>query len=121
MPYRVGFLGCPDPNPSDPTKRPAACYARFDHETRKSTLFNAGDGTTLAECCFAPRNKSAPEGDGYLMGVATRQNEGGRSDLIILDAQRLDAGPVATVKMPIAIVGQIHGWWVPQEQLPQPA
>jgi carotenoid cleavage dioxygenase len=119
VPYRIGFLGCPDPNPSDPSKRPSACYARFDHQTRKATLFNAGPGTTLAECCFAPRSKTAAEGDGYLMGVATRHTEGGRSDLVILDAQRVEDGPVATVKLPIGIVGQVHGWWVPQEQLPK--
>jgi carotenoid cleavage dioxygenase len=120
-PYRIGFLGCPDPNPSDPSKRPSACYARFDHQTRKSTLFNAGAGTTLAECCFAPKSKTAAEGEGYLMGVATRNNENGRSDLIILDAQRVEDGPVATIKLPIRIVGQIHGWWVPEDQLPKSA
>jgi carotenoid cleavage dioxygenase-like enzyme len=118
-PYRIGFLPCPDPNP-DPTKRPSACYARFDHQTRKATLFNAGEGTSLAECCFAPRSKTAPEGQGYLMGVASRNREGGRDDLVILDAERLEDGPVATVKLPIPIVGQIHGWWVPEEQLPAP-
>jgi carotenoid cleavage dioxygenase-like enzyme len=120
VPYRIGFLPCPDPNPTDPSKRPSACYARFDHQTRKTSLFNAGEGTTLAECCFAPKNKNAAEGEGYLMGVATRSLENGRSDLVILDAQRLDEGPIATVKLPIRAVGQIHGWWVPSDQLPAP-
>lgn len=118
VPYRIGFLPCPDPNPKDPSKRPSACYARFDHATRKTSLFNAGEGTTLAECCFAPKHKNAAEGEGYLMGVATRNLEGGRADLVILDAQRLEDGPIATVKLPIRAVGQIHGWWVPEEQLP---
>ena len=52
------------------------------------------------------------------MGVATRQNEGGRADLVILDAQRLDEGPLATVRLPLRAIGQIHGWWVPEAQLP---
>ena len=119
--YRYGYLPCPDPEPKDPSKRPSACWARFDHQTRKATVFNAGEGTTLAEVVFAPKSKTAPEGVGYLMGVATRNNEGGRSDLIILDAERPEAGPIATVKLPIRAVGQIHGWWVPGDQLPQPA
>ncbi|PZN28057.1 MAG: dioxygenase [Proteobacteria bacterium] len=121
MPYRYGFLPCPDPNPKDPSKRPSACYARFDHQTRKTQLFNAGPNTTLAECCFAPRSKDAPEGSGYLMGVASRLDEGGRADLVILDAEHIDEGPIATVKLPIRIAGQIHGWWVPEEQLPTEA
>ena len=117
VPYRIGFLPCPDPDPADHSRRPSACYARFDHQTRATQLYRAEDGTTLAEACFAPRSKNAPEGSGYLMGVATRGKEGGRSDLVILDAEHLDQGPIATVKLPTRVVGQIHGLWVPQHQL----
>ena len=53
------------------------------------------------------------------MGVATRQNEDGRGDLVILDAEHLDEGPVAIVHLPIRATGQIHGWWVPESQMPQ--
>jgi carotenoid cleavage dioxygenase len=53
------------------------------------------------------------------MGVATRTKEGGRADLVILDAEHLNDGPVATVKLPTRIVGQIHGWWVPGDALPR--
>jgi carotenoid cleavage dioxygenase len=116
VPYRYGFLGCPDP-----TARPGtggACYARFDHQNRTSTLFNAGTETSLAENCFAPRALDAPEGAGYLMGLATRLSEGGRSDLVILDAERLADGPVATVHLPMRAPGQVHGWWVPEWQMP---
>ena len=67
VPYRYGFLGCPDPNAAPGTG--GACYARFDHQNRTSTLFNAGTETTLAECCFAPKSQNAPEGAGYLMGL----------------------------------------------------
>jgi len=115
MPYRYGFLGCPEPNASG---RPGACYVRFDHQTRRVTLYNAGPDTSLAECCFAPKSADAPEGAGYLMGVATRNDENGRADLVILDAEHLDEGPVATVHLPMRAPGQVHGWWVPEEKLP---
>lgn len=49
--------------------------------------------------------------------IAIRTAEGGRGDLIILDAERPEAGPIATVKLPIRAVPQIHGWWVPEDQL----
>jgi len=52
------------------------------------------------------------------MGVATRQEEGGRADLLILDAEHLADGPVAIARLPMRAVAQIHGWWVPEGQLP---
>jgi carotenoid cleavage dioxygenase-like enzyme len=117
MPYRYGFLGCPDPNP-EAGKRGNSSYVRFDHQTRQTNLFNPGPDTSLAECVFAPRSANAPEGDGFLMGVATRHSEGGHAELVILDAQHLSDGPIATVKLPIAAAGQIHGLWVPRSKLP---
>jgi carotenoid cleavage dioxygenase-like enzyme len=119
MPYRFGFLPCPDPSVPDP-RAAGACYARFDHQNRSATVYNAGVQTSLAECCFAPRSATSAEGAGYLLGTATRLLEGGRTDLVILDAEHLADGPVATVKLPMRAVGQIHGWWVPEAQLPQP-
>jgi carotenoid cleavage dioxygenase len=118
-PYRIGFLPCPDPDPQDKSKRPSQCWARFDHQTRKAQLYRAGENINLAEMVFAPRGKNAPEGSGYLLGVATHMNEGGRSDLVILDAEHLDEGALATVKLPTRIVGQIHGDWVPADALPK--
>ncbi len=120
VPYRYGFLPCPDPDAADP-RRAGACYARFDHRTRQATLFNAGPGTYLAECCFAPKHADAPEAQGYLLGVATRNDENGRADLVILDAEHLADGPIATVKLPIRAPGQIHGYWVPEDRLPSEA
>ncbi|MGA0805343.1 MAG: carotenoid oxygenase family protein [Pseudohongiellaceae bacterium] len=117
MPYRYGFLGTRDINAADPRQANAG-YVRFDHATSKQDFWNAGPGASLAECCFAPKSADAAEGEGYLMGVVTRQNEGGRGDLVILDAQHLEDGPLAVVKLPVRAVGQIHGWWVPEAQMP---
>jgi carotenoid cleavage dioxygenase len=52
------------------------------------------------------------------MGLATRNDQNGRSDLVILDAERLEEGPVATVMLPMRAPGQVHGWWVREDQLP---
>ena len=118
VPYRYGFLPCPDPDSGDPLAR-SNCYARFDHQTRQTRLYKGSSGTTMAEGCFAPRSAQAGEGVGYLMGVATRHDRGGATELVILDAERPDAGPVATVHMPLPIIGQVHGWWAPEWQLPK--
>lgn len=120
VPYRYGFLNCPNPHAGDP-RNAGATLTRFDHQTRNDTLFDFGTSTSLAEACFAPRNANAREGEGYLMALATRNDEGGRSDLVIMDAEHLTDGPVATVKLPMRAVGQIHGWWVPEAKLPTSA
>ena len=62
-----------------------------------------------------------PEGDGYLIGVASKARENGRSDLLIIDTQDVAAGPIATVHMPYKVVGQVHGFWVQGYELPQHA
>lgn len=111
VPYRYGFLLSSD-------REAGSRWAMFDHQTRTARFYAPGRGTSLAEMCFVPRRKGAAEGDGYLIGVASRLSESGRSDLILVDAQHLEAGPIATVKMPYRVHGQIHGFWVSGDELP---
>jgi carotenoid cleavage dioxygenase-like enzyme len=115
LPYRIGFLMVSDPSkprhPKVPQGRMSNCYVRMDHSTRKTSTFFVGDDSTLSEGVFFPRNDNAPEGDGYIVGVATRLLEDRRTDLVIVDTADMEAGPVATVKLPIRAPGQIHGWW----------
>ena len=93
-------------------------WLKLDHQTGKTSTYTAEPGTVLQEMCFVPRSRNAAEGDGYLVGVASRMPEAGRSDLVIVDANNMEAGAIATVKMPYRVVGQIHGFWVRGDQLP---
>src|SRR5690606_40115557 len=79
MPYRYGYMACPDPNEPDRAKA-GACYARVDNQTRTFKLWNAGNRVSLAEPVFAPKSPTAREGDGYLLGVAYHLDENLRSD-----------------------------------------
>ena len=117
VPYRYGYAACPDPAAAN---RAAAgsCYARVDVQTMSYKLWNAGTRISLAEPVFAPKNAKSREGEGYLMGIAYHLDQNLRSDLVILDAEHVDQGPVAIVRLPTRIVGQIHGWWVPDADLP---
>jgi carotenoid cleavage dioxygenase len=115
VPYRYGFLNCPNPHVEG---RGGATLTRFDNQTRTDTYFDFGTSASLAEACFAPRSATAREGEGYLMAVKTNNNENGRGDLVIMDAEHMADGPVATVRLPIRATGQVHGWWVPEAQLP---
>jgi carotenoid cleavage dioxygenase-like enzyme len=110
LPYRYGFILSIGPT--------GPCWTKVDHQTGQATTFMPPAGSVPSEMCFVPRSKDAAEGDGYLIGIVSRMQEGGRSDLVIVDTMDMAAGPVATVKMPCRIVGQVHGFWVPGEQLP---
>jgi carotenoid cleavage dioxygenase-like enzyme len=123
QPYRYGFMPVIDPAMPLDTRLahlpfpPLNSYVRFDHQTRKTSTFFVGDSSSLQECCFVPRHARAAEGDGYLIGVANRLLEGGRADLVILDAQHLEQGVIATVKLPFSGNPQIHGHWVAEQSL----
>lgn len=120
--YNVGFMPVTDlTRPMDDsltgnTGLVLNTWTRLDHNRKKSTSFYAGNTTSLQECQFIPRSKDAPEGSGYLVGLANRHVEQ-RSDLIILDAEHMDEGPVATVKLPIKLRNGVHGHYVPGELL----
>jgi carotenoid cleavage dioxygenase-like enzyme len=120
IPYSVAFMRCLEASqPLDARLagspfRPFNAWTRFDHAQRRTQSFIVGGDSGVQECCFVPRNATAPEGDGYLIGVVDREIER-RNDLVILDAQRLADGPIATVRLPFKIFQQVHGCWVPAQ------
>jgi carotenoid cleavage dioxygenase-like enzyme len=114
VPYRYGFMGCPDP--ADPVRWKAACYARIDHQTRSWQLWKAPASVSLGEPLFVPSRIDSREGEGYLLGVAWHLDQALRADLLILDAEHVEEGPIATVHLPMQASPQIHGWWVREDQ-----
>jgi carotenoid cleavage dioxygenase len=91
---------------------------RFDFDTGKLQSFFAGPTHALQEICFVPRSANAPEGDGWVMAVASNFAEM-KSELVIADTAALEAGAVARVKLPFRLSNQIHGNWVPRAALEQ--
>jgi carotenoid cleavage dioxygenase len=121
---RYGYMGYADPaRPFNQARagniqgRVTNCYGRYDFDTGKMSSFFAGDTHSLQECCFVPRSKDAPEGDGYLMGVASNYAEM-RTELVIADAMRLEEGTIARVKLPFRSTPQVHGIWVSESEAP---
>ena len=94
--------------------RPFNCWTRFDHATRRATNYFAGPDSIMQECCFVPRHARRGRRTVISSGVVNRWLEV-RSDLLVLDATRLEDGPLATVRLPTRIHPQIHGWWVPDD------
>ncbi|KAI0480254.1 carotenoid oxygenase [Xylariaceae sp. FL0804] len=87
---------------------------------RISDVWWAGPRTTLQEPVFVPRHSSSGggegEGEGYLLALANRLDEM-RNDVLVWDAQRLAAGPLATVRLPLRLRLGLHGNFVDRRDL----
>ena len=121
--HRYGYTGFSDPQrPFDEARagnlkgRVTNCYGRFEFATGKLNTYFAGPTHSLQECCFVPRAGSHTEGDGYLIGVAQNYADM-RSELIIADAQNLEAGDIARVILPFRSSAQVHGIWANEGEL----
>jgi carotenoid cleavage dioxygenase len=118
-PYRYAFMQATDSTKPYNAEKAGPIMGFFfntfltmDMATGQSKSWFAGDTSTTQEPVFAPKSPNAPEGEGYVMGVVNRRAER-RSDLVILDAQHMDEGPVATIRIPVRLKYGIHGNWVP--------
>ncbi len=112
LPYRWVFAG--DRIASGGAARGANAYRRIDLRTGQEDVYFAGDHMGLQECCFAPR-PGAPEGEGWLLGVAANHAEMA-SELVVVDTAQM--GAVARVKLPFRLRSGTHGTWVDAAQLP---
>jgi carotenoid cleavage dioxygenase-like enzyme len=124
-PYRYAFMQATDPTkPYNPDRAGPIMgfffntFLSMDMTTGKTKSWFCGDTSSTQEPVFAPQRADAPEGEGYVMGVVNRRAEN-RSDLVIFDAQRIDEGPIATVKIPVRLKYGIHGNWVPATNFPR--
>ncbi|MFY9690189.1 MAG: carotenoid oxygenase family protein [Candidatus Acidiferrales bacterium] len=114
--YRKGYVICRDPSTPGAGNIGFGAVGEFDHKTGSGKLWNPGPDSGVQEPLFAPRKANSPEGDGYLLALVNRMAEN-RTDLAILDAQNIDAGPVAIIKLPHRVRMTFHGMWVSQEAL----
>jgi carotenoid cleavage dioxygenase-like enzyme len=96
---------------------PINCIGHIDHATGAQTVYYCGPDSTMQEPQFIPKSANAPEGEGYIIVVCNRYNTM-MSDLLVLDAQHLSEGPIATIHLPLRLRFALHGNWVPANQLP---
>lgn len=87
----------------------------YDFEKGKFSVYVMPAGDTAQEVEFVPANPDAPEGVGYLLALVNRVSER-HSDLLVFDAENIEAGPLGGYKLPVKL-STIHGTWVPEHQL----
>lgn len=85
--------------------------------TGEKWTFDHGRGRSAGEAVFIGREGGADEDDGWLMTmVHDVPNE--KAELVILDAQDFDRGPVARVLLPQRVPYGFHGNWVSDSSVP---
>lgn len=89
---------------------------RYDLRTGDQVRHELGPGRWCSEAPFAPRDGSTGDDDGYLVTFVQDEREN-RSELLILDAADLAAGPVARVLLPQRVPLGFHATWVRADQL----
>ncbi|HEV7157976.1 MAG TPA: carotenoid oxygenase family protein [Caulobacteraceae bacterium] len=84
--------------------------AHVDLKTGARSIYKPPAGDVPGEPIFVPRSPTAGEGDGYLLSVVYRGAED-VSDLIVLEAADIAAGPIAQARVPRRVPFGFHGNW----------
>lgn len=84
----------------------------YDLKTNQRHVHHFGKGAYALEPIFVPRCNQSKEGEGFLLSYVYREKEN-RSDLVILDAQRVEEQPLAIIQLPHRVPFGFHGCWVP--------
>jgi len=108
--YRYGYVIC------GRTSDGASSVGRIDVATGAVDVWSPGGLASVHEPQFVPRSPGAAEGDGWLLVIVNRLDQG-FSDLAVLDATNLSAGPVALLKLPTRVRSTFHGTWAPTQAL----
>ncbi|MQA83671.1 MAG: 9-cis-epoxycarotenoid dioxygenase [Streptosporangiales bacterium] len=91
---------------------------KYDLTTGTSERYAFGEGRWGSETPFALRPGAVAEDDGYLVSFVQDEREG-RSEVVILDAGDIAAGPVGRVLLPQRVPIGFHATWVRGDQLPK--
>jgi len=108
--HRYGYAVA---NPGGGINQPATELVKYDLETGRSEAHEFGPGRVPSEGVFAPASIGSGEDEGWVMTYVYDQRENA-SDFVVLDAARLSAPPVATVRLPQRVPYGFHGSWIPR-------
>jgi carotenoid cleavage dioxygenase len=89
---------------------------KYDLETGRSELHLHGPNRTGGEGVFVPRPGARDEDDGWVM-TFIYDAASSSSELVIVDAQRFSAPPIARVLLPQRVPFGFHGAWISANQL----
>lgn len=106
--YRYGYLVATERDGPVPVYRG---LVKQDFRTGERETWDAGRGRQPNEFLFVPDGDA--EDDGHLLTYVYDEKRD-TSDLVVLDARDVGAGPVATVQLPTRVPYGFHATWVPE-------
>ena len=102
--YMSGFTR-PDPRGGD-----FDTVVKYNTATDTRTRWYAGDHVNIGECVFAPDPARPGEDDGWIV-TSLHDSGANESEVVVLDATDIEAGPVARVKIPQRMPFGFHANW----------
>jgi len=87
-----------------------------DLETGHSESYSFGENWVTGEVIFVARGGAQAENDGWLMSYI-HALDGNPSRVVILDAQQMTAGPIATIHLPVRVPVGFHCNWIDYRKL----
>jgi len=91
--------------------------SKYDTDAQSVDTYWFGPGRWGSEAPFAPRPGSVQEDDGYLISYVCDEREQS-SEVHILDAREVSAGPVCRLEIPFRVPLGFHATWVDGSRLP---
>lgn len=88
---------------------------KYDHARGTVHEHALPESVRCDELVFVPASPRAAEDEGYLLGYA-HDARSDASELIVLDAQHIEAAPLARVHLPQRVPFGFHGLWVPERR-----
>jgi carotenoid cleavage dioxygenase-like enzyme len=89
--------------------------AKYDDQTNARQVWYSGKNHHVGEAVFAPDLSRSGEDDGWLL-VSDHDHAENTTDICILDATDVSAGPIARVHLPQKLPLGFHVNWFPDEQ-----
>ncbi len=109
--YRYAYTVCVPPD-GNPQLTGATRLYKHDLQTGTRLTHEFGDGHLPGEFVFVPASAGSGEDEGWLLGLVLNADDES-TDLAILDAQAVEAPPLATIRLPHRVPPGFHGNWFP--------
>ena len=89
---------------------------KYDHEAGTARRYDYPKGWIASETPFARRLRARDEDDGYLVTIMSHEHEL-KSECWVFDAQQVEAGPIARVRLPSLVPTGFHAKWIPGHRI----
>ncbi|SDD91870.1 carotenoid oxygenase family protein [Kordiimonas lacus] len=89
---------------------------KHDLKTGEKTRLDFGENRYGSEAPFVPRVGATEEDDGYLVSFITDMNTN-TSEAVLVDARRIEDGPVCRIMLPERIPSGTHSTWANGEDI----